>query len=165
MARHLHPVCALGQEGRLGSGIPGDQRRSRPGRSDDRQHGCSRPPPRRGRPKEEGPQALGRARGGFGTKIHVIVDALGNPIGLTLTGAHLADIGEAPVLLDQAPDAGAVLADQGYGAEALVERIQAAGAHAIILPRSNRKTPRPYDKHHDKHRYKARNLVERFSTN
>ena len=25
-------------------------------------------------------QALGRSRGGFGTKIHIAVDALGNPV-------------------------------------------------------------------------------------
>lgn len=38
-----------------------------------------------GAQKKHGPQALGRSRGGFGTKIHVVVDALGNPLGFTLT--------------------------------------------------------------------------------
>ena len=84
--------------------------------------------------------------------------ALGNPIGFTLTGANVADITEAPALLDQAPGAEAVLGDKGYDANTLVERIQNTGAEAIIPPRSNRKTPRPYDTH----RYKARHLVERF---
>jgi len=51
-----------------------------------------------------------------------------------------------------------VIADKGYDADALVERIKAQQAEAIIPPRSNRKTPRDYDRH----RYKARNLVERF---
>jgi len=32
-------------------------------------------------------QAIGRSRGGPTTKIHVIVDALGNPLALRLTGA------------------------------------------------------------------------------
>ena len=62
------------------------------------------------------------------------------------------------MLLDHAPGADAVIADKGYDANALIERIHAAGAEAIIPPRSNRKTPRLYDAH----RYKARNLVERF---
>ena len=75
-----------------------------------------------------------------------------------MSGANIADITEAPALLDHAPGAGAVIADKGYDANTLVERINAAGAEAIIPPRSNRKTPRPYDTH----RYKARNLVERF---
>jgi transposase len=39
----------------------------------------------------------------------------------------------------------------------LIERILAQGAEAIIPPRSNRKRPR----HYDRHRYKARTLVER----
>jgi transposase len=101
---------------------------------------------------------LGRSRGGFGTKIHALVDALGNPIGFTLTGAEQADISQAPALLDQAPNTQAVIADKGYDADALVERIQAQHAEAIIPPRSNRKQPRDYDRH----RYQARNLVERF---
>jgi len=31
-------------------------------------------------------QALGRSKGGFSTKIHVSVDALGNPLRFILTG-------------------------------------------------------------------------------
>ena len=52
----------------------------------------------------------------------------------------------------------AVIADKGYDSDALVATIEAAGAEAIIPPRSNRKTQRKVDWH----RYKARNLVERF---
>lgn len=51
-----------------------------------------------------------------------------------------------------------MIADKGYDVDALVQRIQANGAEAIIPPRSNRLTPRDYDRH----RYQARNLVERF---
>lgn len=51
-----------------------------------------------------------------------------------------------------------MIADKGYDADALVQRIEAAGAEAIIPPRSNRTAPRDYDRH----RYQARNLVERF---
>jgi transposase len=49
------------------------------------------------------------------------------------------------------------MADKGYDADALVARIESQNAEAIIPPRSNRKNPRSYDRH----RYKARNLVER----
>lgn len=52
----------------------------------------------------------------------------------------------------------AVIADKGYDSDGLVATIEAAGAEAIIPPRSNRKTQRTVDWH----RYKARNLVERF---
>lgn len=50
-----------------------------------------------------------------------------------------------------------MIADKGYDADALVERIEARQAEVIIPPRSHRKTARGCDWH----RYKARNLVER----
>lgn len=53
---------------------------------------------------------------------------------------------------------GAVIADKGYDSDALIETIEASGAQAIIPSRSNRTTQRKTDWH----RYKARNLVERF---
>lgn len=52
----------------------------------------------------------------------------------------------------------AVIADKGYDSDALVELIKAGGAQAIIPPRRNRNAPRKIDWH----RYKARNLIERF---
>ena len=51
-----------------------------------------------------------------------------------------------------------VIADKGYDSDKLVETVEAAGAKAVIPPKSNRKNPRDYDKH----LYKERNLVERF---
>ncbi len=60
--------------------------------------------------------------------------------------------------LVEAIPTGAVIADKGYDSDALVNIIEANGAEAIIPPRSNRNTQRKVDWH----RYKARNLVERF---
>lgn len=51
-----------------------------------------------------------------------------------------------------------VIADKAYDSKALVERIAARGAEAVIPPRSNRKEQREYDRD----RYKDRNLGERF---
>lgn len=51
-----------------------------------------------------------------------------------------------------------MIADKGYDANAWVERLESQQVEAVIPPRSNRKSPRDYDRH----RYKARNLVERF---
>jgi hypothetical protein len=36
-------------------------------------------------------QAIGRSRGGLSTKIHTLVDALGNPTGFYLTGGEAHD--------------------------------------------------------------------------
>lgn len=99
---------------------------------------------------------MGRSRGGWGTKIHLIADALGNPLSFTLTGAEQADITQAPALLSIAPGAQAVTADKGYDADALVAQIETAGADAVIPPRSKRTHLRDYDRH----RYQARHLIE-----
>jgi hypothetical protein len=44
-------------------------------------------------PKKTGEdQAIGRSRGGLSTKIHTLVDALGNPVGFCLTGSEAHDL-------------------------------------------------------------------------
>ncbi len=45
-------------------------------------------------------QVLGRSVGGFSTKIHVVVDALGNPLRLRLTGEQRGDATQAIPLLE-----------------------------------------------------------------
>ncbi len=45
-------------------------------------------------------QALGRSTGGLSTKIHILVDALGNPLEVTLTGGQVADVTQAIPLLE-----------------------------------------------------------------
>ena len=106
---------------------------------------------------KKGPKAIGRSRGGLSTKVHTAVDALGNPLRLILSADQIADIERAAdLIIDIRADA--VIADKGYDADALVQRIQASGAQAVIPPRSNRKELRFYDAH----LYKDRNLIERF---
>ncbi len=85
------------------------------------------------------------------------MDALGNPLRLILTGGQEADVTQGAALVEAIPTR-AVIADKGYDSDALIETIEASGAQAIIPPRSNRTTQR----NTDWHRYKARNLVERF---
>ncbi|MFH1043663.1 MAG: IS5 family transposase [Pseudomonadota bacterium] len=110
-----------------------------------------------GAAKKKAPQAIGRSRGGLSTKVHTAVDALGNPLRLILSAGQIADIDFATDLIADIR-ADAVIADKGYDADALVQRIQASGAQAVIPPRSNRKELRVYDTH----LYKDRNLIERF---
>ncbi|MDQ6962409.1 MAG: IS5 family transposase [Mariprofundaceae bacterium] len=43
--------------------------------------------------------ALGRSKGGFTTKIHVMVDALGNPLDVILTAGQKSDINQAYILI------------------------------------------------------------------
>jgi transposase len=92
------------------------------------------------------------------TKIHTLVDALGNPIGFFLTAGQAHDLQGADALL---PDmqANTLLADKAFDADQrVIEPLQAAGKTCVIPPRSNRKSPRPFDKDI----YKARHLIENF---
>ena len=51
-----------------------------------------------------------------------------------------------------------MIADKGYDADELVQRICQRGAQAVIPPRSNRTEPRRFSKR----RYRSRNFVEQF---
>ena len=102
-------------------------------------------------------QALGRSRGGFSTKIHVLVDSLGNPLHILLTGGQRHDVSQAESLLADFQSQ-YVIADRGYDSNAFVALVEQRNAEAIIPPRRNRKEQRPYDQH----LYKERHLVECF---
>ena len=111
---------------------------------------------RRGQ-KKHGPQALGRSKGGFSTKLHLAVDALGNGVRLRLTAGQSHDLTQGPALVEGLACA-FVIADKGYDSDAFVEQIAAQGAQAVIPSRAKRKAPRQYDEH----LYKERHLVECF---
>lgn len=102
-------------------------------------------------------QALGRSRGGFSTKIHVVVDALGNPLDFVLTGGQRHDLTQAATLL-AGRRCDYVIADKAFDDDDLIRLIQAMGAIPVIPARKNRTQPRDYDKH----LYKERHLVECF---
>lgn len=69
-------------------------------------------------------QALGRSRGGFSTKIHIAVDALGNPLRLILTAGQESDVTHGAALIKDFA-AQAVIADKGYDSDELVTTITA----------------------------------------
>ena len=101
-------------------------------------------------------QALGRSKGGFGTKRHLAVDGLGNPVERILTGGQEADINQGSALI-QGHDAAAVIADKADDGNEFVATFEATGAAAVIPPKKNRVFKRKYDEH----LYKQRNLAER----
>lgn len=108
-----------------------------------------------GMASKEDDQALGRSRGGFSTKVHMLVDAHGNPLNFILTPGQTHDSTQAiPLLEKQSFDV--AIADKGYDSDAIRDAINAMGALPVIPSRSNRKESKPYDKH----LYKARHLVE-----
>jgi len=87
----------------------------------------------------------------------VIVDALGNPLALRLTGGQAHDITQADALLALV-EPEALLADKGYDADHFVESLTARAIEVVIPPKSNRKIKRDCDFV----LYCERNIVERF---
>ncbi len=125
--------------------------------------GRPRPPLRRRVEKKwdgsggQSEQALGRSRGGFGTKVHAAVIGLGLPARVLLTPGQAADASRAEALIDGLP-AAVVIADKGYDSRAVVAAVESRGAEAVIPSLGNRKEQRAYDRD----RYKDRDLAERF---
>lgn len=92
------------------------------------------------------------------TKIHTLVDALGNPLGFFLTPGQAHDLEGADALLPQM-QADTLLADKAFDADArVIQPLLAAGKTFVIPPKSNRKAPRDFDRE----MYKARHLIENF---
>lgn len=102
-------------------------------------------------------QALGRSRGGFSTKIHIAVDALGNPLRFILTGGECHDSPHAAALI-AGFSCEVLIADKGYDSALLIEAVRAKGIEAVIPPRKNRTEQREYDRH----LYRERHLIECF---
>lgn len=107
--------------------------------------------------KDNGPQAIGRSRGGLTTKIHALVDALGNPANLILTAGQTHDLACAEDLIEHV-DPGAMLADKAYDADTLIEKLKHRGITPVIPPKTNRTIKRACDFV----LYCERNLIERF---
>ena len=92
------------------------------------------------------------------TKIHTLVDALGNPMAFFLTGGQAHDLEGADELLPKL-EADTLLADKAFDAdERVIEPLLAAGKTPVIPPKRSRKTKRSFDKE----LYKARHLIENF---
>jgi transposase len=107
--------------------------------------------------KKGSEEDLGRSCGGFSTKIHVLADALGNPVKFVLSPGNESDITHAEELTKDLKNT-AVLGDKGYDSKKFVDFLKAKNCEAIIPSRSNCKEKREIDRHI----YKERHLVENF---
>ena len=111
-----------------------------------------------GAPKKDDDQAIGRSKGGLSTKIHALVDALGNPLRFLLTPGQAHDLIGADALLPQIA-AEVLIADKAYDAdERVLKPLASAGKSTVIPPRQNRITPRQFDQA----LYQTRHLIENF---
>ena len=128
---------------------------------------------KKGQPEEPDDHALGRSRGGFGTKVHVLCDANGHPLFFTLTpgqaheGPQLEAVlrGADEVLTDEhgIPVAWPLKlsGDKGYRAKSADELLISLGILPVIPSKSNEnRDARPVQ--FDKAAYRKRNIIERL---
>ena len=92
------------------------------------------------------------------TKIHALVDALGNPLRFLLTPGQAHDLTGADALLPEMA-AEVLIADKAYDADdRVLTPLASAGKSAVIAPRQNRTAPRQFDEA----LYQTRHLIENF---
>ncbi len=102
-------------------------------------------------------QSIGRSKGGLTTKIHAVVDALGNPLRILLTPGNVNDIVPAANLI-KGLSADKLLADRAYDVNQFIELAHNQKMETVIAPTAKRKIQRDYDQH----TYKERHLIECF---
>lgn len=103
-------------------------------------------------------EALGRSRGGYGTKACVIADGRGRAIAFALAPGQAHELPMAPHLLDCLPDTPLwVVGDKAYASHDLRERVWSTGARPAI-PHKRNEAPVACPEWI----YTNRNLVERL---
>src|SRR5260370_17222090 len=81
--------------------------------------------------KKNGEQAIGRSRGGLSTKIHALVDALGNPVELMLTPGQAHDLVCAEPLIETV-DPDALIGDKAFDADWFIDTLTRRGITPVI---------------------------------
>ncbi|WP_394803501.1 IS5 family transposase [Huintestinicola butyrica] len=114
---------------------------------------------KKGAVNAENNQFIGVSRGGKTTKIHAVVDGLGNPVCFMLTGGQVHDSKAAVDVLSGINISGSnILGDKAYGTEKIRTYITEQNAKYTIPPRENISDPW----YCDYWMYKERHLVECF---
>jgi transposase len=143
LEQHLEALLATEPHRRVRGLLPGARRAEPDGAScpDVRQHRHPRTCLSYWGKRGQHGQALGRSRGGFGTKIHLKCDFEGLPLDFHLTGGEASESRQFETLLDIGPDITprAVMTDKGSDAKANREAARSRGICPIIPFRSNTK--------------------------
>ena len=121
-------------------------------------HRCASNPP-----GGQAGQALGRTKGGMNTKLHAVVDEVGQAASLMLSPGNDADISHAQTVLQEIP-AAMLVADKGYDSDLFRQWLAQRGIKPCIPPRRNRKTPARFSKASYRKRHLVENFFERIKT-
>jgi len=97
------------------------------------------------------------------TKVHAVVDGLGNPLFFMISPGTRNDIVYAQELLAPFDLRGKkILADMGYDQEAFCEYIRQRGGEVVIPSRITNRIQREIDEHEYKERHLVENLFQKL---
>ena len=108
-------------------------------------------------------QALGRSRGGFGTKIHAVTGSENLPLHLALSAGQAADCRQGLPLVQKVGEdkqIKALACDRSYDTNEIRAKLADSKKEAVIPSKKNRKEPIP----HDEDQYRERNKAERWNS-
>ena len=165
LAHHLHPDEPLVEKRRARPGIRASATRTdrahQAGGHVDRQHHRKSTSRRNGGAKKNGPQSIGRSRGGWTTKIHMVAADDRTAIVFSLSPGQAHDAPEGRKLLNrlgQQPDNPSLIMDRAYEGDQTRQLALALGYEPVVPPRRSRVEPWEYDRE----MYKRRNEIERL---
>ena len=110
---------------------------------------------------EKGPQAIGKSRGGWNTKIHMVAADARTAIVFALSPGHDHDAPHGRALLEELgpmPEGLPLLMDRAYEGNETRQLALDLGMIPVVPPKSNRLHPWDYDRAI----YKKRNEIERL---
>ena len=111
--------------------------------------------------EKNGPQAIGKSRGGWTTKLHMVAADARTAVAFSLSPGNAHDAPEGRKLLSgmKKPTGDpALVMDRAYEDNATRQLALALGFAPVVPPKSNRLNPWEYDRE----LYKRRNEVERL---
>src|ERR1700733_11027579 len=165
LAQHLCAHESLGQEGRRRSGVcqvAAGANSAHQDRSFQFGLDLGESAPRRDWGfKQNGPQAIGKSRGGWNTKIHLVAANARTAIIFCLSPgeAHDAPVGRQLLLeLGPLPVEVPLLMDRAYEGDETRQWVLEMNMIPVVPPKSNRREPWDYDRE----LYKKRNQIERL---
>ena len=129
------------------------------------QHQRESSPRRHGRSKKNGPQAIGKSRGGWNTKIHLVAADDRTALTFALSPGQAHDAPEGRKLLAgwqrrpaQLGDGVPMVMDRAYEGDETRQLVLELGFAPVVPPHPNRRQPWTYDRN----LYRRRNEVERL---
>jgi transposase len=126
-------------------------------------------------PDEPADHALGRSRGGFGTKFHLVTDGEGTPLAVELTAGETHESTRAESIIGQAVACligrrraernrrhkpRKLAADKGYSVQRIRDWLKACGIEPVIPHKDNEKARHDPAVEFDRETYRGRCVVE-----